>query len=130
MGVFNPTEANKMLEMLLKQIEALINEHGSATVLREHLGLLRERIGALERECNDLRAKFEQAQAHAQDCQSRLDRFSKDNPKGLRCDACGSVDLVRTGSREDPTFADVGIKQAVMSCRVCSAVSHFTDVGV
>lgn len=117
-----------MLETLLNKVEALINERGSATVLREHLALLRERIGALERENSDLRTKLQQTQAQAQDSQSRLDRFAKDNPKGWRCDACGAVDLTRTGSRDDPMFGEVGIKQALMTCRVCQHVSAFTDV--
>lgn len=116
-----------MLDTLLNKFEALINERGSATVLREHLALLRERIGALERENGDLRTQLQKANAQAQESQSRLDRFAKDNPKGLRCDACGSVDLARTGSRPDPTFGEVGIKQAIMTCRVCQHVSAFTD---
>lgn len=116
-----------MLEALLKQIETLINEHGSATVLREHLGLLRERVGALERENSDLRAKLEQAQAHAQESQSRLDRFAKDNPKGYRCKGCGSVDLQRTGARADDVFGEVGVDRALFCCRVCGAESDFME---
>lgn len=116
-----------MLDVLLNKLEALINERGSAAVLREHLALLRERVGALERENADLRTQLQQAQASAQDNQSRLERFSQDNPKGLRCDACGSVDLARTGSRPDPTFKALGIKQALMTCRVCRHVSAFTE---
>jgi hypothetical protein len=116
-----------MLETLLNKLEALINERGSAAVLREHLALLRERIGALERENSDLRAQAQQAKAQADDGRSQLRRFSDDNPKGWRCDGCGAVDLARTGSRPDPTFKALGIKQAIMKCRVCSAVSYFTD---
>lgn len=116
-----------MLDVLLNKLEALVNERGSAAVLREHLALLRERVGALERENADLRAQLQQAQASAQNNQSRLDRFAQDNPKGLRCDACGAVDLARTGSRDDPTFGVLGIKQALMTCRVCRHVSAFTE---
>ena len=115
-----------MLETLLNKVEALVNEHASAAVLREHLALLRERIGALERENASLRLKGEQAQAQAQQFQAQLSRFANDNPLGWRCDACGAVDLVRTGSRADPVFGDAGIKQALMTCRVCQHVSVFT----
>lgn len=116
-----------MLQALLQQIEALINERGSAAVLRERLALLGERIGALERENERLGLELQQAKAQAQQAGDQARRFAQDNPQGWRCDACGSVDLVRTGSRPDPTFKALGIKQAVMTCRVCSALSFFTD---
>ncbi len=116
-----------MLETLLNKVESLINERGSAAVLREHLGLLRERIGALERENNDLRAQAHQAQAHAQDCLQRLDRFAQDNPKGSRCNGCGSVDLVRAGAQPDPVFGDLGVNRALFRCRVCGATSGFME---
>ena len=115
-----------MLEFLFKQIEALINEHGSAAVLREHLALLREQVGALQRENGDLRTQLQQAQAQAQQNSDQLRRFANDNPEGWCCDACGSVDLKRTGSRPDPTFGVMGIKQAAMTCRPCGMVSYFT----
>ena len=116
-----------MLDTLLKQMEALINERGSAAVLREHLALLRERVGALERENADLRTQVQQAQTHAQDCQARLDRFAQDNPHGHRCKGCGSVDLQRTGSRADRTFGDLGVDQALFKCRVCGVESSFME---
>lgn len=116
-----------MLETLLNKVEALINERGSATVLREHLALLRERIGTLERENADLRAQAQQMQSQAQHQGDQLRRFAQDNPNGWRCDGCGSADLARTGSRPDPTFGVLGIKQAAMTCRVCARVSYFTE---
>lgn len=115
-----------MLDTLLNKLEALVNERASAAVLREHLALLRERIGALERENASLRTQAQQAQAQAQHQGDQLRRFAQDNPEGWRCDACGGVDLARTGSRADPTFGALGIKQAAMTCRVCSVVSYFT----
>lgn len=115
-----------MLEALLNKLEALVNERASAAVLREHMALLRERITALERENGSLRLQAEQAQAQADEQKTQVDRFANDNPQGLRCDACGSVDLVRTGSRPDPTFGALGIKQALMTCRLCGSVSAFT----
>ena len=121
------TEKNEMLDTLLKQMEALINERGSAAVLREHLTLLRERVGALERENADLRTQVQQANAQAQQSQAQARRFAQDNPHAWRCDACGCVDLQRTGSQPDPVFKAVGIKQALMTCRVCQHVSAFTE---
>jgi ElaB/YqjD/DUF883 family membrane-anchored ribosome-binding protein len=119
-------KAHKMLEALFQKLEALLNEHASAAVLRQHLALLAEQVALLQRQNDDLRFQAQQAQAQAQECQARLDRFAKDNPQAWRCDACGSVDMARTGSRPDPTFADLGIKQALMTCRLCGHVSGFT----
>jgi uncharacterized small protein (DUF1192 family)/DNA-directed RNA polymerase subunit RPC12/RpoP len=48
------------------------------------------------------------------------------NPKGHHCDHCGSTQLRRTGSRPDPTFHDLGIKQALYSCLSCGKESAFT----
>lgn len=126
MGPSKP-EGYVMLETLFNKLEALLNDRASAAVLREHLALVRERVSRLERENADLRLQAQQAQAQAQDSQSRLDRFTNDNPQGLRCDACGSVDLARTGSQADPTFAVLGIRQAKMTCRPCGHVSLFTE---
>jgi len=114
-----------MLETLLSRLEALVNERASAAVLREHLTLLRERIGALERENAGLRTQAQQAQLESQQGQSQMRRFANDNPEGWRCDSCGSVDLARTGNRADPLFGDLGVKQAQMTCRPCGGVSYF-----
>jgi hypothetical protein len=121
------SQEKEVLETLLNKMEALINERGSAAVLREHLTLLRTRIGELERENGRLRAQAEQTQVQAQHQGDQLRRFAQDNPEGWRCDQCGSVDLVRTGNRPDPTFHVLGVKQAVMTCRVCKAVSYFAE---
>ncbi|MBP7766587.1 MAG: hypothetical protein KA113_15475 [Syntrophaceae bacterium] len=43
--------------ILLDDIEKLINEHGSASILRDHVALLREQIAALERENTTLKQK-------------------------------------------------------------------------
>jgi hypothetical protein len=49
------------------------------------------------------------------------------NPKGHHCDHCASTKLKRTGSRPDPTFSDVGIKQALYKCLDCQRESAFTN---
>lgn len=116
-----------MIESLLSKLEALVNERGSAAVLREHLALVRAQCQALEQKCTQIEAQLGKQQAAAQQLEAKHRRFAQDNPLGLRCDACGSVDLRRTGARPDPTFAALGIKQAQMTCRVCSAVSFYTE---
>lgn len=112
-----------MIDLLLQKVEALINERGSAAVLREHLGLLRAQYAALERERDGLQARMHQAELDRDHAQDQLRRLTHDNPNGHRCDACGSVDLVRTGTEPHPTFGAVGLKNARMRCRICQHTS-------
>lgn len=112
-----------MIDKLIEKIEALINERGSATVLREHIGLLRAQYAALERERDDLQARLDQASLERDHAQDQLRRVTNDNPNGHRCDACGSVDLVCIGTEPHPIFSDVGMKNARMRCRVCQHTS-------
>jgi DNA-binding PadR family transcriptional regulator len=56
-----------------------------------------------------------------------LEARQPNNPKGHHCDHCGSAKLRRTGSKPDPTFGDVGIKQALYTCIDCGKESGFTD---
>lgn len=41
------------------------------------------------------------------------------------CDHCGSSNLRRTGNRPDPTFGNLGVKQAVFVCEDCGKESAF-----
>lgn len=50
-----------------------------------------------------------------------------DNPKSHRCDSCGSLRLKRSGSRPDPHFQALGIKEAIYRCLDCGASSGFTN---
>jgi len=49
------------------------------------------------------------------------------NPHGYVCDHCGSQRLKRTGSKPDPTFGPLGIKQAIFNCEECGKDSGFTQ---
>lgn len=46
-------------------------------------------------------------------------RLGMNNTATVVCDHCGSPDLVRTGSRPNPTFGDLGQKDARYSCNGC-----------
>ncbi|MFH0995769.1 MAG: hypothetical protein V1844_09775 [Pseudomonadota bacterium] len=43
------------------------------------------------------------------------------------CDHCGSPSLKRTGSRPDPTFGVVGVKQLIFLCEECRKESAFQE---
>lgn len=46
-------------------------------------------------------------------------RLSGQAPGGVVCDHCGSTTLTRTGSRPNPRFGRVGIKDALYRCDNC-----------
>jgi DNA-binding MarR family transcriptional regulator len=49
------------------------------------------------------------------------------NPNGYACDHCGSTKLKRIGNRPDPTFGELGVKQAIFKCLSCQTESAFTQ---
>lgn len=123
----------------LDGIEKLINEHGSAAILRERILLLNEQHAAVEkkaiqlerqvadllREKEGLEFNQEQLQQQVRTFEQRL--FHNTNPQGYVCDHCGSPQLKRTGSRPDKTFGVLGAKEALFICGSCGKESAFTQ---
>jgi len=109
--------------------EKLINEHGSASILKEHLALVRAEYKALERKNDDLEAKNESQKHELSQNKSKISSLQNEL-KGIRstyvCDHCGSPDLKRTGSKPDPTFGVLGVKQKLFICNQCEKESAFT----
>jgi septation ring formation regulator EzrA len=75
--------------MLLELIERLVTEHGSASVLRDHLELIKSKAAAIEDENSDLRAQVQQLQLDLAEkekalrgMQQQLKIFHDDNPNG------------------------------------------------
>lgn len=54
-----------------------------------------------------------------------LEGKQKAPASGYVCDHCGSSDLKRTGSRPDPTFGALGVKESVFLCESCGKESAF-----
>ncbi len=125
---------------LFDNIDKLINEHGSSTILRERLLLasdkyslleneklkLLEKIKILEAHSQTLKLDLEQAKVQIRDLDKQLSHSHNVNPDGYVCDHCGSSNLKRTGSRSDPTFGDLGVKQKLFICNKCGKESAFT----
>lgn len=110
----------------LELIQSLINEHGSASILRERLGLLREQCAAQERMCADLQAqntqlqaRLEQSERRAANLEQELQSIKASAVSSPVCDNCGSPEIVRVGTRPHPTFGEVGLREAAMHCRKC-----------
>lgn len=121
---------------MLDLIENLINEHGSSVILKERLEALKEQYEALQASREELsnenaRLKNDLAEANARVAKlgSQLQELKTGDFGTYVCDHCGSPDLTRTGSREDPTFGVLGIKQKVFSCNICGKESAFTPEG-
>lgn len=115
---------------VLAEIERLITEHGSAAILRERLGLASEQYAALEKKVAELQAEKERLESENSELKQKvwsLEGIAKQisNPSGYVCDHCGSSSLKRTGSRPDPTFGRMGVKQAILVCESCGKESSF-----
>ncbi len=128
---------------LFGSIEKLINEHGSATILKERMALandkylfledkvivLEDKIKTLGLENETLRFNLAQAEDEVRQLNKKISIIHNDNSDGYVCDYCGSANLNRTGSRPDPTFGEVGIKQKKFTCNECNKNSYFTPDG-
>jgi DNA-directed RNA polymerase subunit RPC12/RpoP len=120
---------------ILNTLGALVAALGntqSAAVLREQLALLTLRLAdsdakraGLEEQCASLAAQVRRLELQIQELHARY--APQANPRGHACDACGSRALRRSGSRPDPMFKALGIKQALYTCADCGAVSGFTN---
>jgi len=115
-----------ILDSLFGQLERLITEHGSAAILREHLGLIKAKLAEQEAQHRDLQAKHDQAQAdllkaqaRARELQQQLDTLQRGQNTGLCCDHCGSPRIARSGSRPHAIFGDLGSKEALFRCADC-----------
>lgn len=110
---------------MLELLEKLINERGSAAVIRERLGLVKAQYEILELRCADLQAQLDTANAELE--QLRLQAKNNDAATSTyACDHCGSSSLKRTGSRPNPTFGVLGMKDMIFTCLDCGAESVIT----
>lgn len=123
MGIFS---------QLFEPLERLINEHGSATILREQLALVKAkaldqetRNADLEAENKQMKAELLQHKDRIRELERQLHALTQGHHSGYCCDACGSPRVKRTGSRLDPTFGVLGDKQGLFTCEDCGHVSAF-----
>jgi regulator of replication initiation timing len=122
---------------LLDGLEKLINEHGSAAILRERIALLNEqhsllekKAAALEKQVVQLQSENEVLKTENSNLKEQVLRFEQKfshntNPRGYHCEHCGSTGIKRTGSRQDPVFGVVGDIQALFTCESCGKESSF-----
>ena len=122
-----------LIDSLLNPLERLITEHGSAAILRERLDLIKAKLteeearhAQLEAEHRQLQAEFLQMQQRARELEQQVETLTRGQNMGMACDKCGSPQVRRSGSRPDPTFGDLGIKQGLFTCADCGHISAVT----
>ena len=119
---------------MLQLFEKLINEHGSSTILKERLTILKDEYSHIEKSCANLqaengalKAELQKERERANLLQSQLNELNSGTFAKYVCDHCGSPSLKRIGNRPDPTFGDLGVKQFIFKCSECQKESAFTD---
>ncbi len=108
-------------------IEKYIDERGSATMLREHLELLKSEYEALELQAKDSRLEVVRLQI-ANDQLAEQIRTLQDqlHPSGYLCDHCNGPHLKLIGNKMDPVLGDLGIEVTAFYCLECGKESFFS----
>lgn len=134
------TTTKGILMGIFSEIERLINEQGSSTILRErilflrqkHTAFLEERIAhktkiaelgtqvrQLENEILKLQEINKKLEFINKQLKNQVDSFQCSNSEEHACKHCGSKQLKQTGSKPNPTFGDSGVKDAIFLCEEC-----------
>lgn len=108
-------------------LEKLINEHGSATILKEHLRLVQAQYTALERRCGDLDAENAALRLEVRKYQDQVNAIQTVTGKAVYCSHCGSSNLKRAGSRPDKVFGKFGVDRIDFICGDCGKTSDFLN---
>jgi DNA-directed RNA polymerase subunit RPC12/RpoP len=134
---------------ILSEIERIINEHGSAVILKERLALANDQFSLLNkekpiaerqvlnleaeklvylRENEALRLDLSQAEEKIRNLEKQLAKFVHENPDGYACSYCGSKNIKRKGNRSNPEFCDLGVIDHVFLCNECGKESAFMQI--
>jgi septal ring factor EnvC (AmiA/AmiB activator) len=73
--------------IIFDQIEKLINEHGSSSVLRDHLAFLKEQFALLKEENKVFKSQFEDSQKDNEELRHKIkehEQVTNNLPKGSR----------------------------------------------
>ncbi len=119
---------------MLQLFEKLINEHGSSTILKERLLILKDEYAELEKAKAELQSTngalqsaLEQERQRSKRLEAELAALRSGTLAKYACDHCGSPNLKRTGNRPDPTFGRLGVKQLLFKCEACGKDSAFME---
>lgn len=73
-----------IFKTLFTPIEKLITEHGSASILREHINLLKENFSVLEKENISLKEKYKNCKSQLNNATKEIESLKKINQKFQR----------------------------------------------
>jgi hypothetical protein len=125
---------------IFTEIERLINEHGSTAILNEIILLLKTQhdiftneitahrkkiagldaeILALKKEISVLKKINKKLELDNNEFKYESDISHIPHPDLHACECCGSIQLKRIGSRPNPTFGELGVKDAILQCENC-----------
>jgi TolA-binding protein len=125
---------------IFSEIERLINEPGSSTILKERILFLRQKHAAYQEECTVHKTKIAELGSQVRQLENeivriqeinkklefvngqlknQLDFFQYPDPEEHACGYCGSKQLKQTGSKPNPAFGDLGVKDAIFHCEDC-----------
>lgn len=123
----------------LSDIERLINEHGSAAILRERITLANDKYAALERKVvdledqvtnlerkvSDLDAENKDLRVNKQELESELQQFKESKLHGDRLEELKEKILVAISNEDEITASDIAI---LMSISKTSAEFHLEEL--
>ena len=125
---------------IFTDIEKLINEHGSSTILQERILLLKEKhalfvseniahktkiaelgtqVRQLKNEITKLQEINEKLKFDISQLTDKIDSFQISGAKDPVCDHCGSSRLKRTGNKPNKRFGRLGVKDTLFQCEDC-----------
>lgn len=125
---------------IFSEIERLINERGSSAKLKERILFLKQKHAAFQEERITHKTKIAELGTQVRQLENeimriqeinkklefvnsqlknQLDIFQYPDPEEHACGHCGSKQIKQTGSKPNPTFGDLGVKDAIFHCEDC-----------
>lgn len=99
-------------------IEKLITEHGSATIQRSHIALLKEAMAQKDAKIKELEVLLQKSQAERDDYKRQIDRFADEQPPD-RCPFCRRLSGELTDLKPHRYLGAVGVKVGYYKCSGC-----------
>jgi ribosomal protein L37AE/L43A len=125
---------------IFTEIERLIDERGSSTILKDRILLLKEKhavfvseniahktkiaelgtqVRQLKNEITKLQEINEKLKFDIIQLTEKIDSFHNSGITDHVCDHCGSRRLKRTGNRPNKRFGKLGVKDTLFQCEDC-----------
>lgn len=108
------------LTALFNPLERLINEHGSATILRDHVALFKDQLAILKEKFSILESENETLKAENENLKTQIEEIMRDkNIEGDLCPYCRQPRGQLMELKPHKIFGDVGVKVGFYNCTNC-----------